>query len=93
MPEPPPICTTCRQPIRAGELRLIFSSGFHHTLSSDCVAAAVRWCVETGHEASSKHWRDFKSGEHRGDPHYQGLSDGAAEVESAIRAKYPEVKP
>jgi hypothetical protein len=89
----PDICTICHQPIRDGEESDTFQGETYHENPDDCVAAVVRWCVESAHEASSKHWQDFKGGEHRGDPHYQGLSDGAEEVESAIRAEYPEVKP
>jgi hypothetical protein len=89
----PEICTICHQQIRPGEPSDTFQSETYHEDPDYCVAAVARRCAEIAHEISRKHWSDYKGGEHRGDPHYQGLSDGAAEVEAALRAEFPEVKP
>lgn len=41
-------------------------------------------------ELAIKWWTDYKYGEHRADPHYQGMSDGAELITTAIRAKAKE---
>lgn len=48
----------------------------------------ARECVEMAEAASKSWWQEFKTGEHRGDPHYQGMSDGASEVADGIRKRF-----
>jgi len=35
---------------------------------------------------ASKWWAEYKHGEHRADPHWQGMSDGAEQIAQAVRA-------
>lgn len=56
----------------------------------DAVRRALEAAAKVCQDLAMKHWREYKSGERRGDTHLQGKSDGAedcAEVVSALRAE------
>lgn len=57
---------------------------------AEAIRETARRCAEIAEGLERAWWNDYKrsQGPRRGDPHWQGMSDGAAEVAAEIRREF-----